>query len=330
MAASRNRPPELKSPLAPRLAAFIAARQLADTPCHVGLSGGCDSVSLLHLLVNLRLPGAISAVHVHHSLSPHADAWAAFCEKLCAQWSVPLAVLRVQVVAEAGEGPEAAARQARYAAFARHLPPGAPLFLAQHRGDQAETVLFNLLRGSGVQGLAAMRPQRQRQGLHLLRPLLGVSRQELEAYARAQDLRWIEDESNDDTRFSRNFLRQEILPALSRRFPAAEANLAQAAVHCAEAAGLLDELAAADWQRLAQGDAACARGLRALSLARLKNLLRWRLRALGWQVPATRRLEEFCRQIQSASPDRHPELQLSEGRMRLGSGRLHWLARKVD
>lgn len=327
MAATRIRPPDSPDPasLPERLAAFLAARQLAAGPRHVGLSGGCDSVCLLHLLRHASVPGAVAAVHVHHGLSPNADAWATFCTDICRQWSVPLTVLRVTVADVAGQGLEAAARQARYAALAQHLPPGAPLFLAQHRGDQAETLLFNLARGSGVHGLAAMRVSRRRAGLHLLRPLLDVSRQTLENYAQAHALPWIEDESNADTRFSRNFLRQEIMPALRRRFPAVEANLAQTAAHCAEAAALLDELAADDWQRAAQGEAAQIRELRLLSPARLKNLLRWRLRALGWQVPTASRLEEFCRQLLSAGPDRHPELRLPDGCMRVGRGQLRWL-----
>ncbi len=325
MAVSRNRPPDLTISLPERLAAFLAERQLGAATCQVALSGGCDSVSLLHLLLRLRLPGGVAAVHVHHGLSPNADAWAAFCQDLCAQWAVPLQVLHVQV-SSAGEGLEAAARQARYAAIAQHLPPGAPLLLAQHRGDQAETLLFNLLRGSGVQGLAAMRPDRCQYGLRLLRPLLDVSRRELETYATAQGLTWVEDESNSDSRFSRNFLRREVLPLLAERFPATEHILAQTAAHCAEAADLLDELAASDWQLVAQGEAAASvTGLRTLSGARLKNLLRWRLRTLGWQVPGTRRLDEFCRQIQGAAADRHPQLQLPQGCMHMGRGSLRWL-----
>lgn len=334
MVDSRTRLPEPAPRLRDDLLAFLSAQGLGASTCYLGFSGGCDSLSLLHVLREVLAPGSLSAVHVHHGLSLQADAWADFCRQTCAQWDIPLQIVRVQVRA-CGEGLEAAARTARYAALAAHLPPGAPLFLAQHRDDQAETVLFNLLRGSGVQGLAAMRARRGRQGLLLLRPWLGVSRQIIEAYAREQGLRWIEDESNVDQRFSRNFLRHRALPVLRERFPGADIALAQAAQHCAEAADLLGDLAALDWQQAVVADVAadvavdvatlCLSKLRGLSAARLKNLLRWWLRALTWQVPAARRLEEFCRQIQQAGPDKHPRLSLAEGCLYVQGGALRSL-----
>ncbi|MCL2636166.1 MAG: TilS substrate-binding domain-containing protein, partial [Betaproteobacteria bacterium] len=217
-----------------------------------------------------------------------------------------------------------AARRARYAAFA-DLPADC-LALAQHRGDQAETLFLNLLRGAGVLGAAAMPPERRHGHLRLWRPLLGETREAIEAYARANGLSWITDESNADTGLTRNFIRHRVLPVIARRFPAAEPALAQAAVHFAEAAELLDELAALDWERAADGETACLAELRALSPGRLKNLLRFRLRHLGWRLPDTARLDEFARQLLHAGPDRHPELRLAEGRMRAARGRLHWLA----
>lgn len=292
----------------------------------MGLSGGCDSVVLLHVLSRLGLGDRLAAIHVHHGLSPNADAWAAFCADYCTRLAIPLTIRHVAVAAPSGQGLEAAAREARYAAFAEC--PGDCLLLAQHRGDQAETVLFNLLRGTGVTGAAAMPAERRFGKLRLLRPLLDVSRTEIEAYATVNGLSWIDDESNADTSLTRNFLRHEALTALSQRFPAAEASLAQAAANFAEAAGLLDELAALDWQQVAQGDAARLPALRALSLPRLKNLLRHRLRCLGWRVPVATRLDEFARQLQSAGPDRHPELVLPDGKMRAARGLLHWLPEK--
>jgi len=314
--------------LAARVAAFVADRCAGDAPLCVGLSGGCDSVLLLYLASRLNWPAGLSAIHVHHGLSAHADDWARFCSDYCQQLSVPLNSVRVTVEREVGHGLEAAARDARYAAFAAHLPASGNLLLAQHRGDQAETVLFNLLRGSGVAGAAGMRDERAWPGGRILRPLLGVSRAEIEVCAQECGLHWIEDESNADTGFSRNFLRHQILPAIAGRFPGAESALARAAVNFREAADLLDELAAADWQGVAIGEQAGLTGLRALSMARLKNLLRWRLQILGWQVPVADRLEEFSRQILTAAPDRHPELILPAGRMRLSRGCLSWLPRE--
>lgn len=320
MAATRN---SLSADLRKRVGAFLATRLQPEARLWVGLSGGCDSVVLLHVLSCLGF-GRIAAIHVHHGLSPNADAWAAFCSGYCERLGIPLTVRHVKVDASSGLGLEAAARDARYAAFAECA--GDSLLLAQHRGDQAETVLFNLLRGTGVTGAAGIPVERNFGDLRLLRPMLDVSRAEIESYAVNEGLVWITDESNADTTLTRNFLRHETLTAISQRFPAAEASLALAASHFAEAAGLLDELAADDWQAVGDGDAARMPALRQLALPRLKNLLRYRLRCLGWQVPVATRLEEFARQLHSAAPDRHPELVLPDGKMRVARGLLCWLS----
>ena len=323
MAASRN---SRSVDLPERVGAFLAARVAPDASLSVGLSGGCDSVVLLHLLAGLKRPGGVTAIHVHHGLSPNADAWASFCDEYCHRLSVTLIVRKVEVDTCSSLGLEAAARQARYAVFAEQAQ--ANLLLAHHRGDQAETVLFNLLRGAGVTGAAGIPVERALDGLRILRPLLDVSRADIEAYARAAGLAWISDESNADTTLTRNFLRQEALVGLSQRFPAAEASLAQAAANFAEAASLLDELAEVDWQTVSDGESVKMGLLRDLALPRLKNLLRYRLRCLGWQVPVATRLDEFARQLLTAAPDRHPELVLPDGRMSVAGRRLHWLSGK--
>jgi len=307
-----------------RVAAFLAARTTTDERLCVGLSGGCDSVVLLHLLASLGLGGRLQAIHVHHGLSANADRWAVFCADHCQHLGVPFVLERVSVDPRSGNGIEAAARAARYEGFARCARD--LLLLGHHRGDQAETLLFNLLRGAGVAGAAGIPVERRERELRILRPLLEVPREEIEAYARANDLAWVGDESNSDTGLTRNFLRHEILPALGERFPAAERSLARAAAHFAEADGLLAELAAADWQSMAQGGALPLAKLRQLSLPRLRNLLRYRLRQLGWQAPASARLEEFSRQLQTAGADRHPALELAGGRMVAGRGLLRWVA----
>ncbi|MDE2442256.1 MAG: tRNA lysidine(34) synthetase TilS, partial [Betaproteobacteria bacterium] len=309
-----------------RVGAFIADRLAPDAPISVGLSGGCDSVVLLHLVAGLKLPGHLQAIHVHHGLSPNADIWADFCRDYCRNLGVRFAIRRVNVDGGSGFGLEAAARNARYAVFAE-LAKG-NLLLAHHRGDQAETVLFNLLRGAGVTGAAGIPVERFWHGLRLLRPLLGIPRSDIEAYANAVGLVWINDESNADTALTRNFLRHEALVGLSRRFPAAEASLAQAAANFAEATALLDDLAEFDWHQVGDGTSAKMAALRCLALPRLKNLLRYRLRSLGWQVPVASRLDEFSRQLHGAAPDRHPELSLPDGKMQVAGGRLHWLSRK--
>lgn len=186
----------------------------------VGFSGGLDSTVLLHALKTLVDKQSLVAIHINHGLSANADAWQRHCQAVCQRWGLPLHVERVEI---AGEGAiEERARKARFEAFAQAMAKGDCLLLAHHRQDQAETVLFRLLRGAGVAGLGAIRPQRSFAGGQILRPLLAVDRADLEAYARAQDLVWVEDESNTNTSFDRNFLRQKILPALRSRWPAAD------------------------------------------------------------------------------------------------------------
>jgi tRNA(Ile)-lysidine synthase len=243
---------------------FLDSLDLRGKRVGVALSGGVDSVALLHVLDSLKSNGKYSlrAVHVHHGLSPSADEWASFCRKLCRQWRVPLTIRRVKIT-KAGKGLEAAAREARYAAF-RKISCDV-LVLGHHLDDQAETVLMNLLRGAGLRGASGM-PAHSRLGDRaLLRPFLAVSRETIVAYARAHGLGWIEDESNADESLTRNFVRRRVGPLLESRFPRWRENLARAAGHFADAdldaRALLREF-------LAQ------RGLRAPSEAKLVEMLK--------------------------------------------------------
>lgn len=304
------------------LRARLAARIFPGSRVCVGLSGGLDSVVLLHAVANLNLDLRLSAIHVHHGLSPLADQWVRFCGDFCERLEVPLVVTHVQVTGH-GDGLEAAARRARYAAFASLSAD--LLLLAQHQDDQAETVLFNLLRGCGLTGAAGMPACRSLGGMILLRPLFDCRRADILDYARHHALAWVEDESNADRRFSRNFLRHEILPRLAERFPVVR-SLSGAAAHFAEADGLLRELAEEDWRASGNGDSLAMGRVRGLSAPRLKNLLRYRLHVLGWRAPVSTRLEEFVRQLRQAAPDAHPVLSLPDGEMRVRGGRLHWLA----
>lgn len=322
MAATRN---FRDSSLPARVGAFLAARSVTCGTVAVGLSGGCDSVVLLHVLSRLGLGERLCAIHVRHNLSANAGEWAGFCADYCRRLAVDLQLRDIEVERGSGLGLEAAARAARYRAFAGCAPD--ILLLGHHADDQAETLLFNLLRGAGVAGAAAIPAERRHGRLRILRPLLDCPRRDIEAYAREHGLAWVDDESNADTGLSRNFLRHDVLPVLAARFPAAGRNLAQASAHFAEADALLGELASADWQVAACGDAVSLMALRNLSPPRLRNLLRYRLRTLGWQVPAAARLDEFCRQLRCAAPDRHPALDLREGSMRAGKGLLRWVAR---
>lgn len=267
----------------------------------MGLSGGVDSVVLLNLLAELAPTAgfSLSALHVNHGISPNASAWSVFCEGLCQDLRVALAVEAVDIRAHRGLGLEAAARQARYEAFARL--DADVLVLAQHRDDQAETVLLQLLRGAGVPGLSAMPAQRPlgKRDMVLLRPLLRVGRAAIESYARASGLRWVEDESNSDTARARNFLRHAVLPLLDGQFPAARDTLARTAGHLAEAAELLRELARQDYENSGGVELRLSR-LRQLSPARARNLLRFICEQRGLRAPAAAHLAELLRQLTCA------------------------------
>ncbi|MDR2874800.1 MAG: tRNA lysidine(34) synthetase TilS [Methylobacillus sp.] len=313
MASSKKpRPSELSQ----RLTQFLDANIRPNQTLLVGLSGGLDSCVLLHLLVTARARHFLhlKAVHVNHGISPNAENWARFCAELCAAHDVAFALETVTVPRDSGLGIEAAARKARYAALRKHKADA--LMLAHHRDDQAETVLLQLLRGSGVRGLAAMPAIADFDGLPVFRPLLDVARGELENYAQIHGLRWIEDESNLDLAYDRNFLRHHVLPEIEKRFPAAKTTLARSAGHFAEAANLLDEIAAADAARYIDDAGFKIAALRELSLARGCNLLRhWLARHLP-EPPSTRRLREISRQLLIARPDAQLRVEVGDGAVR--------------
>ncbi|WP_454765535.1 tRNA lysidine(34) synthetase TilS [Cupriavidus campinensis] len=296
-------------------AAFVVSGGAAPLTVAVALSGGRDSVALLHATcaaaanaAPLGSPVRVVALHVHHGLQAQADEWGRFCATSCHAAQVPLVSERVTVQATAGEGIEAAARRARYAALGRMCrAQGAALLLfAHHRDDQVETVLLRLFRGAGVAGMAGMparRPLDAQGDVQLLRPWLDVSRTEIDAYCGQHGLVWIEDPSNSDTRFARNALRAG-LPALLQAFPALYENVTQAASHFGQAAAMLDGLAARELARLA-GPGRDADTLAELDLAGLRALppdhadgvLRHWLRDLGAQSPSTARLAAMRKQL---------------------------------
>lgn len=287
----------------------------------LALSGGVDSVVLLDILARLCGPlgFSLSALHVNHQISPNAGEWARFCAGLCARCGIPLDVAKV-IVPRHGESLEAAAREARYREFAKARADF--VVLAQHRDDQAETLLLQLLRGAGVAGAAAM-PELSDARPRLLRPLLDISRAELEAYAKAHGLSWVEDESNLDTRFDRNFLRHRVFPLLSERFPACGTTLSRAARHFAESARLLDELAELDARDAVRESALDVAVLNVLSPARAKNLLRYWLAERGAPPPNSARLEEMRRQLTEARRDAQIRIGLGEVEIRRFQGFAH-------
>ena len=327
-------------PLVAIIAAFFAPRlsrpaaSSAPPRLCVGLSGGRDSVVLLHALHRLRSSGAypfaLSALHVNHGISANADDWAAFCSEWCARCALPLSIVRVQVAQGSGEGLEAAARRARHAAFSDCDVDF--LALAHHRDDQAETVLLNLLRGAGIAGAAGMLAERtQGSGPALVRPLLDVPRALIEDYASAQSLCWIDDESNDDTHFRRNYLRHEVMPRLAAKFPGAPQSLVRAASHFAEGAQLLDELAAIDRAALTSPSGRIElAGFNALSPARARNLLRYAWLAAGFRAPDTRWIDEALRQLANADSLSEICVATVDGELHVYRGELHLIGHPPD
>lgn len=275
---------------------------------NVAYSGGLDSTVLLHRLAHHEPRMRLRAVHIHHGLQAAADEWAQKCERFAQSLGVAFELLRVQVDALDPAGPEGAARTARYEALRGLMRPGDCLATAHHRGDQAETVLLRLLRGSGVHGLAAMRPLRVFAPGWLWRPFLELPRERLYAYAQAHGLRWIEDPHNRDPRYARSWLRTELEPLLRQRFPQAEESLARTARLAAEAAALLDELGAQDLAGAGGDGALEIEALRRLGAARRHNLLRWWLRQQGFEAPAADALERVEREVLDAAADAEPLL----------------------
>lgn len=288
----------------------------------VAYSGGLDSSVLLHALAALE-PGAqrLGALHVNHQLHPDADRWQAHCAAACRALGVAFQSVTVDARPRRRESPEAAARRARYAAFAAALQPGDTLLLAHHADDQLETLLLNLLRGSGSRGLAGMPVSRPLGDGRLHRPLLRWPRAALQAYARDAGLAWIEDPSNAATTADRNHLRHAVMPALRERWPDVAERAGRAAAQLEEDAGLLAELAGLDLGGAAihpPGTAVLPLArLAALSPARRSNALRAALRARGLEpLPSGRRLREFARQLVEARDDRGVELQWAGGVLR--------------
>jgi tRNA(Ile)-lysidine synthase len=270
----------------------------------IGLSGGRDSMLLLHAIHTIVGDQSLRAVHVHHRLNPAADEWVEFCVHHCQALGIELQVLFVNARPPRGESTEAWARQERYAAFAALLRAGEVLLTAHHESDQAETILLQLLRGAGPAGLAAMPAWAQfGSGWHA-RPLLSAPTDLLAAYAAAAGLKWVEDSSNTDERFDRNFLRQRIMPVLQSRWPSATQTIARAAQWQAEAVACLREFAAAGLPDVVGSHAASLSICRLIALpeAQQRLLLRAWLEKRGFPLPDAHQMTELLRLLR-ARPD---------------------------
>lgn len=314
--------------LTPFLGPWLNARSW-----YVAFSGGLDSSVLLHLLhaYRQRHPAPpLRAVHIQHGLQAAACAWPEHCRQFCEGLGIEFRVIDVQV--EAGASLEQAARTARYQAFAQLLGEDDVLFTGQHLDDQAETLLFRLLRGAGLRGLTGMAPARPLGQGRLLRPLLSTSREQLERYGALHGLNWVTDPSNSDTRFARNYLRGEVLPLMRRRWPQVSLSLARSAGHLAEAQELLDERAVEDLQSALLDapfawlglDSLDLQALKQLSPARQRNALQFWLRTRT-RLPDSRHWSGW-ENLRDASDDAQPQWRLTDGLLQRSQGRVWWLS----
>ncbi|KAB1453641.1 tRNA lysidine(34) synthetase TilS [Vibrio panuliri] len=298
----------------------------------LALSGGVDSRVLLDLLAQYQhdFDCHCLAVHVHHGLSQNAESWAQQCQTWCQAANIALVVERVEL-SLTGRSIEESAREARYLALAKHLEAGDVLLTGQHSDDQLETFLLALKRGSGPKGLSAMAQQMPFGQATIIRPLLRISRSQIEAYAQDKHLVWVDDESNQDIRFDRNFIRHQISPLLQQRWPHFSQAVQRSSELCAEQEALLEELLS-DKLRQAMGKN------QSLSIDCLSQhservrgqLLRMWLSALGQKMPSRDHLSKLWQQVALAREDANPILNLSGGQVRRSNGELYWVEAAKD
>jgi tRNA(Ile)-lysidine synthase len=274
----------------------------------IAFSGGLDSSVLLHLLAKqTHLLKKITAVHINHGLSDNAEIWEAHCQQVCQTLNVPLKVRKVTINCYANV--EAEARKARYAVFRSLIDENDSLVLGHHQNDQAETVLLQLFRGAGVEGLAAMAAIKKFAKGQLFRPLLHLSRHSLTAYAVTHHLNWIDDESNTDCSFSRNFLRHDVIPLLQTRWPGVIKNLDRTAIHCRNAEKHLNDLALMDCPTLNESaNKLPISSLTGLTYSRMNNVLRSWFKKNAIRMPDTVTFNRLVPEIIYARESADPEI----------------------
>ena len=298
----------------------------------VAFSGGLDSTVLLHLFARCRsrLPAPLAAVHVDHGLHDDSAAWCEHCRQVCRALDIPFESLQVDALGGPGDSPEAAARVARYAAIAEIMGTGAMLLTAHHLDDQAETLVLQLLRAAGVEGLSAMpRLRLWGKGWHA-RPLLGIQRSAIHAWAVREGLAWVDDPSNAQIHADRNFLRHHVMPQLLQRWPRAHEAIASSASHCADAAYAVHERTARDLHEVATagGERLCVSALQSLEPSRRHLVLREWLKRLGAPRLSGRRLDDAVHQLLDASADRELRIAWDGVELRRFRGEA-WLLRTV-
>ena len=299
----------------------------------VAFSGGLDSTVLLHGLARALVDRSnyrMRAAHVDHQLQPDSGSWSERCGRVAQSLQIEFVPLVVSVSADPELSPEAAARDARYAALRQILKPNEVLLTAHHADDQLETMLLALMRGAGLRGLSGVPSVQIFGGGWLARPLLEFSRAELEEWARTEQLQWLEDPSNANTGFDRNFLRHRVLPALRERWPAVAQSATRSTAHLREAGRLLDVLAAADLGSIAIGSCLSMTQLAGLAPARRRNVLRHWIRQHGMRVPSTRKLATIERDLLIAREDRLPCVEWDDVEVRRHRGLLYCMRQRPE
>ena len=296
----------------------------------IGLSGGLDSTVLLHQVAQQQkqLGYTLNAIHIHHGLHPQADAWAMHCQQQCDILSINLQTVRISID-EPLRNIEQRLRDARYLAFANILQPGDTLALAHHQNDVAETLLLRLMRGSGTKALANMQCHQERDAYRIWRPLLQCSRAELESYANENNLRWIDDSSNVDQRFDRNFIRHSVLPLLEQRFPNAAQRLSHSANLLHADAELLAPMIASHAEQCIDGKQLLVSQLLMLEHGLTTHVVRYWLAQQGQSMPGSAALNEFIQQLGKQRPDSDAQLVTTDYALRVWNNRIYVCAKKA-
>jgi len=304
----------------------------SNTSIVIAYSGGVDSQVLLHGLAQLkkqqRLTQKLRVCHVNHGLSANAEYWVKFAEQQCLLVELPLIVCKINIEIKPQQSLEALARDARYQALTSIAEEGESIVTGHHSDDQVETFLLALKRGSGIKGLSAMKTVMPIGQQLLVRPLLQHSRAEIEQYAKQYQLEWIEDESNTDVSFDRNFIRHQVVPVLKGRWPSINQTILRSTQHCNEAQELIDELAQQDLgncqlvSSMREVGILCCSVLSKLSVARFNNVLRYFLAQHQILMPSTQQLKEIRQQL-SAEQDKAPVIQLANHCLRRYQGKLY-------
>ncbi|NAX22276.1 tRNA lysidine(34) synthetase TilS [Vibrio sp. V39_P1S14PM300] len=317
----------------PRFCAAVTPYCQPSSRLVVGLSGGVDSRVLLALAARYGREHQVPcvAVHVHHGLSLNADDWACQCAHWCEESGIALVVERITLARQGGESLEQIARDGRYQALHRHIRPGDLLLTGQHADDQVETFLLALKRGSGPKGLACMAPVSSFGEGMLIRPLLEVTREQIEALALSESLEWVEDESNQDTRFERNFIRHQLTPQLTERWPVFRRSVQRSARLCAEQEALLDELLADKYQMIsAKDDSLSISALDECSTVMRNRLLRMWFAVHQQRMPGNAHLALIWSEVACAQQDANPRLKIDQVEVRRFAGHLYLVAHCAD